>query len=118
MTRRSFWLILAALGAIRLALMATVPVFEPSEARYAAIAANMARTGDFTVPRFTHVHFTLGTNGQTFTIERHGEGERIQRITCNGKPLKGWFVPHDKLAAGATLTIDVEPAPADAPFLQ
>ena len=54
MTRRSFWLILAALGAIRLALMATVPVFEPSEARYAAIAANMARTGDFVVPRFTH----------------------------------------------------------------
>ena len=54
MTRRSFWLILVALGAIRLALMATVPVFEPSEARYAAIAANMARTGDFVVPRFTH----------------------------------------------------------------
>ena len=54
MGRRSFWLILAALGAIRLALMATVPVFEPSEARYAAIAANMARTGDFVVPRFTH----------------------------------------------------------------
>ena len=54
MRRRSFWLILAALGAIQLVLMATVPVFEPSEARYAAIAANMARTGDFTVPRFTH----------------------------------------------------------------
>ena len=54
MTRRSFWLVLAALGAIRLALMATVPVFEPSEARYAAIAANMARTGDFVVPRITH----------------------------------------------------------------
>ena len=54
MTRRSFWLVLAALGAVRLALMATVPVFEPSEARYAAIAANMARTGDFIVPRFTY----------------------------------------------------------------
>ena len=54
MGRRSFWLILVALGAIRLALMATVPVFEPSEARYAALAANMARTGDFTVPRFTY----------------------------------------------------------------
>ena len=54
MTRRSFWLILVVLGAIRLALMATVPVFEPSEARYAAIAANMARTGDFIVPRFTY----------------------------------------------------------------
>ena len=47
-------MILAALGVIRLALMATVPVFEPSEARYAAIAANMARTGDFIVPRFTY----------------------------------------------------------------
>ena len=45
---------LAALAALRLALMATVPVFEPSEARYAAISANMARSGDFVIPRFTH----------------------------------------------------------------
>ena len=54
MSRRSFWLVLAALCAIRLMLMATVPVFEPSEARYAAIAANMARTGDFTIPHITY----------------------------------------------------------------
>ena len=54
MKLRTFWLILAALAAVRLALMATVPVFEPSEARYAAISANMARSGDFVVPRFTH----------------------------------------------------------------
>jgi 4-amino-4-deoxy-L-arabinose transferase-like glycosyltransferase len=54
MTRRSFWLILLALAVVRLALMATIPVFEPSEARYAAISANMARSGDFVVPRFTH----------------------------------------------------------------
>ena len=54
MRRRTFWLILAALAAVRLALMATVPVFEPSEARYAAISANMARSGDFVVPHFTH----------------------------------------------------------------
>ena len=45
---------MAALVAVRLALMATVPVFEPSEARYAAISANMARSGDFVVPHFTH----------------------------------------------------------------
>ena len=46
--------ILLSLLAIRLVLMAVVPVFEPSEARYAAISVNMARTGDFVVPRFTH----------------------------------------------------------------
>lgn len=45
---------LAALFAVRVALMATMPVFEPSEARYAAICANMARTGDYLVPRFTY----------------------------------------------------------------
>ena len=54
MKLRTFWLILAALAVVRLALMAAVPVFEPSEARYAAISANMARSGDFVVPRFTH----------------------------------------------------------------
>ena len=46
--------ILLALLLLRLLLMAFIPVFEPSEARYAAISANMARTGDFVVPRFTH----------------------------------------------------------------
>ena len=54
MKLRTFWLILAAMVAVRLALMAVVPVFEPSEARYAAISANMARSGDFVVPHFTH----------------------------------------------------------------
>jgi len=46
--------ILTGLLALRLVLMAVIPVFEPSEARYAAISVNMARTGDFVVPRFTH----------------------------------------------------------------
>ena len=54
MKLRTFWVILVAMAVIRLALMATVPVFEPSEARYAAISANMARSGDFVVPHFTH----------------------------------------------------------------
>ena len=47
-------MLLAGMLALRLALMAVVPVFEPSEARYAAISANMARSGDYVVPHFTH----------------------------------------------------------------
>ncbi len=47
-------LVFAAFFAVRIALMAVLPVFEPSEARYAAISANMARTGDWLVPRFTY----------------------------------------------------------------
>ncbi len=34
--------------------MAFTPVFDPSEARYAVMAANMARSGDFVVPHFTY----------------------------------------------------------------
>ena len=51
---KTFWALVIALVVVRLLLMATMPVFEPSEARYAAISANMARSGDFVVPRFTH----------------------------------------------------------------
>ena len=54
MKLRTFWFILVAMVVVRIALMATVPVFEPSEARYAAISANMARSGDYVVPHFTH----------------------------------------------------------------
>ena len=54
MKRSTFWWLVLALLIVRVALMALTPVFEPSEARYAAISANMARSGDFVVPRFTH----------------------------------------------------------------
>lgn len=47
------WLV-AVLIAVRLVLMAFTPVFDPSEARYAVMSANMARSGDFTVPHFTY----------------------------------------------------------------
>lgn len=43
-----------ALIALRLLIAAASPVFDTSEARYAAISANMSRTGDFVVPRFTY----------------------------------------------------------------
>lgn len=51
---RTLFLMLAAFFAIRLFIASTTPVFDTSEARYAAISANMARTGDFLVPRFTY----------------------------------------------------------------
>lgn len=51
---RIFAAILAGLLAVRLVVMAFTPVFDPSEARYAALSANMARTGDFLVPHFTY----------------------------------------------------------------
>lgn len=47
-------LILGALLTVRVAVMMVAPVFDPSESRYAVLAANMARTGDFLVPHFIH----------------------------------------------------------------
>ena len=52
---RMLCIVLLAAFAVRIALMVTMPVFEPSEARYAAISANMARTGDFLTPKFTYL---------------------------------------------------------------
>ena len=46
--------VLLILVAVRVAAMLVAPVFEPSEARYAAISANMARAGDWFVPSFTY----------------------------------------------------------------
>ncbi len=46
--------ILAALLFVRLAVMVAAPVFDPSESRYAVLAANMARTNDFVIPHFIH----------------------------------------------------------------
>ena len=45
---------LVLLLGLRIALSVFTPVFDTSEARYAAMSANMARTGDFLVPRFTY----------------------------------------------------------------
>lgn len=51
---RSIVLWIVALFAIRVLVASFSPIFETSEARYAAISANMARTGDYLVPRFTY----------------------------------------------------------------
>ena len=63
------------------------------------------------VPLFDRVEFDLPHSGKTFTIVRKGEGTKISRILIDGKPLKGWFVSHNDLAAGKELTIEVESAP-------
>lgn len=54
MNERKMFVILAALVVLRLLVAAFSPVFETSEARYAAISANMARTGDYVEPAFTY----------------------------------------------------------------
>ena len=49
-----FMAAMSFLMVVRVAIMLCTPLFEPSEARYAAISANMARTGNFLVPNFTY----------------------------------------------------------------
>lgn len=61
-----------------------------------------------TVPLFDKVTFQLDTTGKTFTIDRQGNGTKIKQILVGGKTLKGWFVNHDDLAQGKTLTIITE----------
>lgn len=59
-----------------------------------------------TVPLFDKVTFDL--HGKDFTIRREGKGRRIASITCDGKPIEGYFVEHRDLAAGGTLVITTE----------
>lgn len=59
-----------------------------------------------TVPLFRYVRFSLG--GKHFIVERVGEGRKIRSITYDGKPLSGWFIPHDLLLQGKRLTIATE----------
>ena len=49
-----FVVVLVLVLAVRVGVSVFTPVFDTSEARYAAMAANMARTDDFRVPRFTY----------------------------------------------------------------
>ena len=70
-----FILLLCALLGARLLIMATTPVFEPSEARYAAISANMARTGDWFVPSFTYEGvYPPGSRRLSFRRRRRAAG--------------------------------------------
>lgn len=54
MKKGVFALLILGLISLRALTMAFSPVFDPSEARYAVMSANMVRTGDYVVPHFTY----------------------------------------------------------------
>ena len=54
MKKQHLFLTLIVLVVVRFFIALTTPVFDTSEARYAAISANMARTNNFLVPSFTY----------------------------------------------------------------
>ena len=56
------------------------------------------------VPIFDRIAITLG-NGKTFTIVKMGKGKNIEKITVDGKPLKGWFVKYTDMLQGKEMDI-------------
>lgn len=54
MKKGVFALLVLTLITLRAVTTALTPVFDPSEARYAVMSANMSRTGDYVVPHFTY----------------------------------------------------------------
>jgi len=60
-----------------------------------------------TVPLFPKVRFTMG-DGRSVTIQREGNGEKIAKILCGNKPLKGWFINHNDMLKAGNLTIITE----------
>lgn len=57
------------------------------------------------VPLFDKVKFAMGN--KTFTIRKEGKGNKIDEITYNGKPIQGYFIPHDLLIQGKEIRIKV-----------
>ena len=57
-----------------------------------------------TVPLFDETEFTFA-DGRQLRILRHGQGEKIRSIRCNGKRVKGWFVQDSELKKGGRLDI-------------
>jgi len=65
-------------------------------------------------PLFTRATVHL-ENGRKLVINAPGNGPRnvyIQRLRVNGRPYTRTYLPHDLLAAGATLEFDMGPAPS------
>ncbi len=56
------------------------------------------------VPLFDEVKFALGNN-RYFTITKKGNGQKINKITYDGKEIDGWFISHDQLTQGKELVI-------------
>ena len=60
-----------------------------------------------TVPLFPKVTLTTGY-GQTLTITKEGNGEKIKDIVCGKKKVKGWFVNHNDIFKAGELKIVTE----------
>ncbi|MDR1089471.1 MAG: GH92 family glycosyl hydrolase [Prevotella sp.] len=56
-----------------------------------------------TVPLFENIKFDLG--GNSFSIQRKGNGEKISKITYGGSNIEGYFISHDQLKEGKKLII-------------
>ncbi len=59
-----------------------------------------------TTPVFDRAEIDTGRG--TLTIERHGEGTYIRRMTLGGRPLKKYRLSHDELLGGGTLEFKTE----------
>lgn len=55
------------------------------------------------VPLFDKVTFQLGK--QPFTIDKKGNGTKIEKILVNGQPLDGYFINHTPLTTGSRIEI-------------
>ncbi|MBD5233960.1 MAG: glycoside hydrolase family 92 protein [Bacteroidales bacterium] len=82
----SAWFVLNALG---------LYTYSPADPEYIV-----------SVPLFDKVSFKIGD--KPFTIIKKGSGNKIGRITVGNETLDGYFIGHDKLAEGDTMTIYTE----------
>lgn len=82
----SAWFVLNAIG---------LYTYSPADAEYIV-----------SVPMFDKVTFSLPEN--TFTIVKEGNGKKIDKITCDGQQIDGYFVSHDQLTGNKTLTISTK----------
>ena len=95
----SFVVVLALILAVRVGLCVFTPVFDTSEARYAAMAANMARTGDFQVPRFTYKGVYQSFDGKPPLLFQAGG------VCCRALGVSEFAVRLPVLAASAVLLL-------------
>lgn len=82
----SAWFVLNAIG---------LYTYSPADAEYIV-----------SVPLFDKVTFSLPEN--TSTIVKEGNGKKIDKITCDGQQIDGYFVSHDQLTGNKTLTISTK----------
>src|SRR5690606_12493884 len=56
------------------------------------------------LPLFDRVRYDLGNGG--FTLEQDGHSRNMEGTTLNGEPFSEMFLPHDRLKAGGTLSME------------